>query len=289
MKEYSCDLYFDMVDMANINELLHIALDNIGFNPCYMSIYYGFNGMVEEVKFDKDLIFSKVNEELQAIKIINKIYDENSADCFVFNLRIDQTYKTVCLTWTNSDMDFLMEGVLDNFLRFKNFKFCDCSDLRDPSRQSQSNIDLFKMYYPNVSFKTKKGEFGDKIVDTSDHWGKLIAELGVIFIAAPMMWFGEGYFDIISRKELTSFKYSSKYKDFDHIVFINLFDLYDNPEKPENRAKQKEFWKYFNLEKRIDNIVKEKNKNFNPEEALQDLIKKMKSRKEKRSNHIHAD
>ena len=72
-------------------------------------------------------------------------------------------------------------------------------------------------------------------------------------MAAPLMWFGERFYKIIPKDRLVDFSYSSlTIISSIELISIKLFDIYDLPEKQENRQKQKEFWIYFNLNNVIE-------------------------------------
>ena len=278
MANYTYNFYYDLEKSNNIEKLLTISFNNFGFNPMYMSIYSDYFGMIEQVNFNKNLIYSKVNNELRSILINNKLYDE-SEDYFIYRLHIDQTYKTIHLSWTNNNLDFI-DLILEELINFDNFIFGECSNIKDTSKQSNENIEIFKMNYPNQSLILKKGDLDEMIIDTREHWGREINNLGISFIAAPKMFFGESYFKIISKEDLINFKYTKAYNK--NTFYIKLFDLYDDPERLENRLKQKEFWEYFDFESKIKKIEDERIANFNPNKALQDLILKMKDGKLKK-------
>ena len=132
-----------------------------------------------------------------------------------------------------------------------------CYNLEDCFLQSNENISYYKLMMGDTSFKTKKNQFDDNIIDVSEHWGRSEKACGLEFMAAPLMWFGHSFFYIIPKVDLLSFKYEAiTLSQFEDIVFIKLFDLYSLPSKDENRIKQKEFWLSLGLKEKINNYEK---------------------------------
>ncbi|WPV64280.1 hypothetical protein [Chitinophaga sp. LS1] len=83
---------------------------------------------------------------------------------------------------------------------------------------------------------------------------------GVTFMAAPKMWFGEGYNPILELKTIMGFKYSKPIQ-YDKNVYVELFELYDSSSLKENRKKQDEFWRFLTANRVLSSY--EKNNSFN--------------------------
>jgi hypothetical protein len=78
-------------------------------------------------------------------------------------------------------------------------------------------------------------------VDISENWGRGVNVRGMSFMAAPLMWYGVGFYKVISKEEFLKFNYSILIADSSiQLVHIKLFELYDNPSK-KNRPNKANF------------------------------------------------
>ena len=131
---------------------------------------------------------------------------------------------------------------------------------------------------PGVPYKSTKDEFGEEILDTSEHWGRVEKTCGLQFMAAPLIWFGRSFDLIISFEKLTSFKFSTIVSiNGNDVIQIRLFDIYDLPSIEKNRDKQKEFWKFFDLKNVIQKF--QKNNEISAVESLEAFIKRRSHKK----------
>jgi hypothetical protein len=90
------------------------------------------------------------------------------------------------------------------------------------------------------------------------------------------MWFGEHFYSIIPKQKLLEFQFSFLINiEGIYLVTVKLFDVYDSPAEERNRKIQREFWKFFKLEKVIDKYKKENE----VVEYLEDIIARVRKKK----------
>jgi hypothetical protein len=254
--QYICELYFDK-ETSDQQELMKLALQSLGFIPTIMSIYVSMDEMYEEVSYSEDLLFSVLSKEDDSgITITQHIYDENTTNpWFRFG---KEEGKFVSLKWSNENMDFLLAEKITHFLKINGFAagyVFDNKDAWEQSREAKENSELSSVNYP--------GQF------------KYVC--GMQFMAAPLMWFGEPFFEIISKDELLKFSKAQKLNT--DLVEVKLFNIYESPEKSENRIAQKNFWTFFELDKVVTKFEEENS--IDAVQALNDFLAKMKSPKKK--------
>lgn len=252
MRKYSCTLFIKY----NHDELLSFikgALINLGF-PASL-LYIKTEQSEDEIPFNENDLFVAVANRATMIWIMNKEYDENE-DFYWFKSVVDESYNVLKLEWRNSNLDFLLsKDVLSYITQSKNFisgYFYDVYDEREQSLEEKQSIQTTDELNPD-NWK----QVFEKI-DISNNWGRSIDVCGLKFMAAPQMWFGETYFNIISLEKLIKFKYSSliKYENA-NMVSIRLFDISDQPSNPENRKRQQEYWDFFDLKNIINRYTEE--------------------------------
>jgi len=264
MKRYICSLLYRYEEEKSFH-LLSNALQVLGFSPRYMDIFFDeFQKPLRDISFDEKYLRSVLKKNPGTITIKRQLYDETNRennDWFRFKLSLDTFFRlnTCSLEWSNRNLDFLITSEQwGSFLNLENIISCYCYDQYDSFNQTNNNIDLFKLNYPNTLFKISKDHLGDDAIDISEHWGRFVDIHGLFFIAAPLIWYGEKIYKIIPKEKLLSYRYSSliNSSSFD-LVHIKLFDLYDDPSKVENRDRQLEFWKFFDLQNRINRNEKD--------------------------------
>jgi hypothetical protein len=265
MKRYECNFLYQYSEDAAV-ALLANALKILGFEPKYMTIFFDeFERSLNDITFDEENLFKLLKKNPGTITIKSQLYDEDKRDTnnwFRFGLSVNSPFglDTCSLEWSNVDLDPLLRSdMFSGFLNFRNLIYCYCYDQYDCVNQSNDRIESFIENYPNQPYNVVKNSMDIDVIDISEHWGKCISTRGVIFMAAPLMWFGAEYFKITSKEELLKFKGASliNYSSFD-LVHIKLFELYDEPSKIENRERQKAFWNTFDLQNKALQYEKER-------------------------------
>jgi hypothetical protein len=249
--QYICELYFDK-NRNNWQHLIRMSITNLGFLPNVMTIYLN-DRMFEDIPYNEEFLLSILSEEdIPGITIRNHIYDETVEDIW-FKL-VDTKWEFVSIKWSNTNLDFLLSGNLANILKIDGFVagyVFENNDIWEQSAKAkenkESNYTVFPGQYKYVS--------------------------GMKFMAAPLMWFGKSFFEIISKDKLLSFDmaYIDELK-YSNLVKVKLFDIYDSPDKPENRLKQKEFWSFFDLDKVISKY--EEDNQVDAEKSFKDFLTK---------------
>lgn len=265
MKKYACDILYKYNE-EEIITLFKKSLGLTGFESKYMSILFDeFEPPIDEVVFNEKYLLELFKRKPSTITIMSELKNnENKEDYywFKFGLSIDSPFglDTCTLTWSNSNLNFLIGNELFNtFLNSSNLIYCYCYDQFDAFEQSNKSMINPDFEKPWESHERSREFILDNAIDTSDHWGRYISTCGMMFMAAPVMWFGEEYFKIISKASLKHFKGASliNHYSFD-LIYIKLFELYDDPSRIENREKQKSFWKTFDLEKKVEHYEKDR-------------------------------
>lgn len=90
----------------------------------------------------------------------------------------------------------------------------------------------------------------------------------------------EPFFETISKGKLIKFNKSHINEGVDaDLVEVKLFDIYESPEKIENRIKQKSFWSFSDLNKIISKFWEDNS--MDAVQPLKDFLAKNQSRKNK--------
>jgi hypothetical protein len=282
MTKYRCSLFFNY-EPKEANDFFLQGLNNIGFQPEVMQIYINNDTKaLLDIKYDPSLINSYLSKEAPSIQIQNKIYDiSNTEDFRWFKKGINFGYQTNSLVWFHNQLDFLLEKKeIHNFIKSPNFIFGYCCDSYDNSDQTNTDIEYFKTKHPEQPYEITKDHMGWKILDTSQNWGRSIVAGGIEFVVAPLMWFGDKFYRIIPKEKIISFDKASIIS-FDGIerLQINLFDLYDDPAKKENRGLQRKFWDFFDFKKTIENFNDEREDEIGITDFLNEVLGKKNKKK----------
>lgn len=274
MKKYMCSIFYEY-NSELLTYLITKSLNVLGFNPKFLRIYIDSENIIDDIKYEESIVYSSLLNKPSTIEIKNKIYDQNTYDNFWFRIQIDdEIHKKIEIVWMNESLNFLLdENFLKNFIAIEGFILGFCCENEDMFIQSVEDVDYYIQMSNDTNIKINKDRFGNDVVDTSEHWGRLIRACGLEFMAAPLMWFGENFQEIISKEKLLKFPYIEVLDDRNILVLqMKLFDLYKSPALPENRSKQKEFWRFFDLER----LIKEYKEicNENSIKALSNFIKR---------------
>lgn len=255
--QYTCELYFDK-EKINWQELIKVSIQSLGFIPNIMSIYVTMDKMYENIAYDQAFLFSFFSgKEEPGITIRHHIYDEDQVNPW-FKFGATEG-RFVSLKWSNINLDFLLSENILRFLNTDGFTAGYAFDNDDVWEQSKA--------------AKEKGEW-----DYNIYPGQFKYVCGMQFMAAPLMWFGKYFFDIISKEKLLKFnKAYKKEKSTTDLIEVSLFDLYDSPEKYPNRIHQKNFWSFFELDIIISKF--EKDNSIDAVQSLKDFLTKNKSRK----------
>jgi hypothetical protein len=273
MKKFYCTLFINY-NKNDFSSVTKESLKVLGFMP--KELYVKGDEFEEDMSYDEAKILKLIEKNPYTLWIMNKVYDE-SQDYFWFRSKFDEYYKILRLEWLNSNLDFLLNShSMNYFLRNPSFICGYCCDNGDTFQQSQEERQNIIGTDPNDPYKW---ESVVERIDVSNHWGRSKETCGLEFMAAPIMWFGEPFYKIIPKEKLLEFKYSSlENVEGRQLVFTKLFDVYDSPAKSQNRQRQEEFWKFFDLEK-VVNKYKSENE---IEVSLEDIIAQARKRKKKK-------
>jgi len=277
MRKFGARLFY-RYDADALFKAMSDVFDLLGFEPRFMDIYYEGYFDLSNVRFDRVKIETHLKEPLTSILIKNEL-DNAFGNLAWFRLSVDDTYHhKFSFEWSNIGVDFLAGH--DYFKKLVSSEYFICGyyyDGDDLFFQTNKTIRYHK-HLQDSAFKTTKNQFGDLVIDTSENWGRSETGAGLVFMAAPLMCYGSGFFEIISKEKLLQFEGAILLRDEGHeMVSIKLFELYELPSKKENREKQEMFWSFFDLRKIIDQYNR---KNTISEEAW--LIIQLQNRNKKK-------
>lgn len=253
---YGCEILI-RYDESGFGIVLKDILQKLGFEPLYFDVFFDeFKKPKDDLPFDPEKIISLLSKEKPGVLTIKSaLYDDlgnNEAYNWVrIRLNIDDGMdetigKTFLLEWSNTGtLDFLISSqVFTSLLKHEDLIYCYCYDSKDAMQQSDSSYNEFSKEPLPDGVVLTLNDWGDRIIDISKNWGRMQTVRSVTFMAAPLMWFGQGFDKVLKLKEMRKFKYA-RHEDMEKgPVYIELFKLGDNPSLPENRLKQKEYWDF---------------------------------------------
>lgn len=255
--QYICELYFDR-DESNWKALLRAALKVLGFSPNIMSVYATFDEMYEDVSYNEDFLLSIAFEKnIPGITIRNHLYDEDAENPWFKFGHLEGKFAS--LKWSNTNLDFLLSEKIEQFLKMDGFTAGYAFDNKDIWEQS------------------RKAKEKGKLLDYNVYPGQYKYVCGMQFMAAPSMWFGKPFFEIISKNKLLEFNKAHTSEKLIGIVEVNLFNIYESPENANNRINQKNFWSFFDLDKVISKF--EEGNSIDAVQSLKDFLAKNRPKK----------
>lgn len=258
MKKYFCEIVF-VFDESRLLSFIDDAVKVFGFEPKSMDIIIDeFTKPKYEVPYNVNELNKYLKKLPNSVTLQNEDYDSVNKDNFAFfriKIANDTAFpiKTFSFEWSNNNLDFLLKSEeFGKFILAKGLIYCYCYDQNDVMEQSDNSR-------INPDFDTPIGEnegireFTNNDVDVSQNWGRYLSIHGLEFMAAPLMWFGNEFYKIISKHKLLQLGKALP----NETVNIKLFDLYSNPAEEKNRKAQKVFWENLNLEEVVSNYAKD--------------------------------
>ena len=198
------------------------------------------------VKYKKNIFFGKIGEKILDNKFdvgykdkINHVYclkNNNSKDIVIYSASIEKDiYKTKEQEiFLLIDDIMLSGGILGRIQYLDDWFWQNHTDVSDYEEKygSLEGIPLI----PNRIFDNEM----EVDVEKFPGYGEQIDDLW--FGAAWKMWFGEPYYEFVSKEAIENFKDCYKNKQItDNCRCITLYEDMDDYENPENRARQ---WKF---------------------------------------------
>lgn len=222
-------------DFSDIGKLMG---KNFGFEPRYIKKFED-GEMSDEIPFSQELFLEYMQNEPRSIYIMSSMYEDNSSLSWC-HFTFDSTYRIFSIKWRNIDFDIFLISVFFHSL-IHNTEFI-CGYLFNTNDVFDQNYDKISYHKSKGNiFKTKKNNFNEDVVDTSENWGRHITGGGINFMAAPKIWVGQLFYKIIPEQKLRPFTNKSTPAE------IDLFDYNEYPVSNKSREKQKQFWKEIDL------------------------------------------
>jgi hypothetical protein len=243
MGRYHCILYFEY-SLEKKNWIWELV-NKTGFEITDLNIYFSHK------EKDLDLDYNLKSLEKHFLKgncfSFSNVSSDSNHSKSLFRLQVSS--EIFSLEWWNDNLDFLFDqGIINDYV-IRNGLICGfCFDFKDAANQSNVVIRQFEQNYPGRKFKTKIDRYNKEVIDKSQHWGRTESGVGINFIAAPIMWFGGGFEKFIPLLKISEMDLPIN-KVNNQIIRIDLFDLYEDPDKYENREKQKRVWELFEFDK----------------------------------------
>lgn len=143
-----------------------------------------------------------------------------------------------------SESNLISDNLINDLLKIDGLILGYVYLFRDCSIQSERHLTNLEIEGIDINKIAKvKNKMGKMEADVSKNYGREFKYKGINFNAAPEMWLGSGYFNYVSKRKFNTFKDYQEKKEFTNgLIYLKLFDYTDDPNKPENRLKQKKFW-----------------------------------------------
>lgn len=274
---YFCELIIK-VSIQRLSDLLSGVIELLDFEPIKMHISYNeFKNPKFYIQYDKDYILnnlskSEVDGGITSFSLYDQSHtDENTNPFFRFSLSdatlneelVKCNFKWIAykkLDWLIND-EFILKRLLQEDVELVYLITSNQHDVYAQTRAHESE---------------KNSNFISKLL-SKKNWGRREIVNGIAFIAAPLMYFGKAYDEVISIKYLQAYEKARKINiNSKEIIKIEIYPLYSNPK--EYRNEQKDYWKMMNLSKKIEDYEKLKKRDFTEylkrRSSLYDLKKK---------------
>ena len=154
--------------------------------------------------------------------------------------------KILDTTFSNKQVVCILEWVSYSTLYFNpDFRFLNeylCDEVKI----------VFLFAYDQLDANTvkEKTNYLKTLLNPQLKWGKMVMVNSIPFIAAPVMFFGKEYFNIIPKEILLKVPNSQEITIKEQeLIAIKLFELFDNPNR--HRELQRKYWKVTSLSQRI--------------------------------------
>lgn len=218
------------------------------YNFC---IEYIRNNMLIENPDYIDGKFSDVNEFLNTKKMEDvsvSIYGKNETYIFFFGInyinrifRID--YNVII------DLNIAL-NLIEKLSKSENFILGYIFDSHDAYWQSEEKIENYKNEGINYEhLPTTKDWFGNKCIDISHNYGRQRFEGGIMYMAAPYMYFGNPFYKLIPKNQLLAFNDCVSNTEDNNVLKIKLIDDIFKSNSTIGRERQKSFWDKILLDK----------------------------------------
>lgn len=225
-------------------ELVSSLIDSTKFQATHMDIFLDFRKpLIKNQKFDNCNFTDFMKNYPDNITLKNKTSFEN-------------TFKKIEVKFVKVDKLELLQNVTLGFFA-EQVNNTLINEFLNIIKEDEDFIYLLAYNFED-SF-----EYSDVNQDVEDcdnklfNYSKNIKIKGYSFIAAPVMYFGNLYNEVISFHLLLNLKDSFFTKLINEkVIYLELFDLYENPISDINRQKQKKYWDFLELNNVINNFNK---------------------------------
>lgn len=229
------DKSFDLVDSV---------IKASGFQSTHMDILVNFSKpLVENQEYSYSKLFELMKNYPDSITLKNKTSYKNSLkkiEVKFVNVNKLELLQNVTLGFF---AEHINNNLIDEFLKIiqkeEDFIYLLAYNFDDSFEQSDISLDIENC--DNKLF----------------NYGKNIKIKGYRFIAAPVMCFGNLYNEVIAFTLLLDLKDIFFVKLINEkVIYLELFDLYENPISDLNRLRQKKYWDFLELNHIINNFNK---------------------------------
>lgn len=220
-------------------------------NPLFKAAFIDRSG--EPVPFtEKDRAKMLSMNEAQSEVVVSKgikFLDETQTESLQF-LHPSHADKPQVMHWVfDANKKNALEGNwLNSLLTHSHFVVGYCGDKEDMFMQSSK---VYQLYQKRgiKPVKTIRNEFGDTIVDISQNPGRRKLVKKMWLMASWKMWFGENFYSIVGKERLQLFPKASSIKNLEsNVISVELYPDPFEAARPENRAIQKAFREWINMD-----------------------------------------
>ena len=251
---------------SSLCDFFYKIINHLDFTPSKMDVFYNeFSAPRFFVKYNPKLpqllSLSEVDGGITSFSLYDSKFSNENVTPFFRAKILDTTFsnrRVLCIVeWVSYSKLYFNPDIhfLSNYL-------CDAVKM----------VFLFAYNQFDAEQRIEKTNYLKFLLNLQSRWGKRVMVKSIPFIAAPVMFFGKAYFNIIPKEILLKVPNSQEIRiNEQNIVTIKLFGLYENPNY--NRNFQKRYWKITSLSHRI--------KKYQEKVSSVDAITQYKARYEK--------
>lgn len=249
---YKVEIKLKISDISKKStDLVFSLINESDFQATHMDILMNYSKpLLQNQKFDNITFIKLMGKYPDSITLNNKS-------------NIKSFFQKIEIKFVNVDkIDLLQNVTLSFFTDNINNTFIDGF-----IKILQEERDFIYLYAYNFDYAFDESNISlEKFDDGHDkllNYGRNLKIKGYSFIAAPIMYFGELYSEVITFPLLFSLKdiFSVKFIN-EKVVCLKLYDLYDDPTIESNRQRQKEYWDFLETNSIINNFTKKTTFNF---------------------------
>ena len=245
MSKYTVCFKFD-ANAFTIEDLVGLIMPTISFSiNWYRSIDIAPRGNY----FNENSILDLINNEVSEFSL-----KENEPGVIgqSFLYQKMQQFNVSTIMWSVDNVDFASMDFLSKLISGRQLIFGCIYQSDDAFWQSVTDLTTYKQLGKSLrglGMVKSKLFHNEMEIDISHHYGRVATVKDMLLIAAPIMWFGPGYYKYVSKERLRHFKGADEIGNpFNDILFIRLFDHRKDPSSSKRRNLQRHFREWVDMD-----------------------------------------